>query len=166
MGSDQRWCQARLAQRVEHQTKDLAVAGSTPVPTPQAENLLHGMESIPSSPKAADVCAIGRRHGQAYCSSGLSNNRPSGGSCDEPAAIVLPWRGSTAECHVVRGYRFHRLPASGSGCLATRDWGYCPAAKSLDETAANRRARGGSNTLRTRTCDRLTFRRPTAFSRQ
>ena len=28
--------------------------------------------------------------------------------------------GSMAECHVVRGYRFHRLPASGNGCLATR----------------------------------------------
>jgi len=29
-------------------------------------------------------------------------------------------RGSTAECHVVRGYRFHRPSASGNGCLATR----------------------------------------------
>ena len=33
--------------------------------------------------------------------------------------------GSTAECHVVRGYRFHRPSASGSGCLATRI-GACP----------------------------------------
>ena len=30
----------RLAQWVEHQTMNLAVTGSTPVPTPQAENLL------------------------------------------------------------------------------------------------------------------------------
>ena len=72
-------------------------------------------------------------------------------------------RGSTAECHVVRGYRFHRPSASDSGCPATRV-GACPGD---DEPDGSCRAAAGfvdaQTTLRICTCDRRWFRRPTAL---
>ena len=50
----------RLAQWVEHQTDNLAVAGSTPVPTPQAANLHQTLKAFEQSPREADDRSIGR----------------------------------------------------------------------------------------------------------
>jgi hypothetical protein len=109
----------------------------------------------------------------------IGHRRPTTGS-DEDSGQSVPWgglrwnrrstglrlpRGSTAECHVVRGYRFHRPPASGSGCWATRP----RALPGGDEPGGNGRAAAGhvdaQTTLRTCTCDRRWLRRPTAFAR-
>ena len=143
---------------VEHQTITLAVAGSTSVPTPQAENLL------PSGPREAGQRVIGHRRpaiGGAE-DSGHSVHGAGPGGIDVQGSMRLP-RGSTAECHVVRGYRFHRPTASGSGCLATRP----RALPGGDEPGGNCRAAAGyvdaQTTLRTCTCDRRWFRRPTAL---
>ena len=48
--------------------------------------------------------------------------------------------GNTAECHVVRGYRFHRPSVSGSGCLATRVGVLSPTATSQAEPAVQPKA--------------------------
>ena len=70
----------RLAQWVEHQTVNLAVTGSTPVPTPQAENLLptrpEGGGPMCDRPPAAERPAA--RGFRADCSWGSArrNRRP------------------------------------------------------------------------------------------
>ena len=160
MGSDRWSCQVRLAQWLEHQTDNLAVTGSTPVPTPQAENL------PPSGPREAGQRVIGHRRPATGGAEDSGHSVPWGGSrrnrrLGEHAAAG----GSTAECHVVRGYRFHRPSASGNGCLATRP----RALPRGDEPGGNCRAAAGyvdaQTTLRTWTCDRRWFRRLMAFVR-
>ena len=71
--------------------------------------------------------------------------------------------GSTAKCHVVRGYRYHRPSVSGNGCPAIRI-GACPG---TEKPVGNCRAADGyvnaQTTLRICTCDCQWIRRPTAL---
>jgi hypothetical protein len=143
MGSDRKPCQREVSSTVEHQTKNLAVTGSTPVPTPRALT------------KPATNAARGRR-ANVRSAAGVRAVRRFVPKCDGAG-------GGTSECPVVRGYRFCLPSVDGSGCPATcggarpvgnKPNGSCRAADGLAETEA---------ALRTRTCDRRWFRRPTAL---
>ena len=102
--------------------------------------------------------------GERPAASRIPGSLPMGRLPEESAPDGTPTAGgSTAECHVVRGYRFHRPSASGSGCPATCV-GACPGGDKPDGSC--RAAEGyvdAQTTLRTRTCDRRWSRRPTAL---
>ncbi len=130
MGSDRRSCQVRLAQWLEHQTVNLAVTGSTPVPTPQAENL------PPSGPREAGQRVIGHQ-------------RPATGGAEDSGQSV-PWggfrRNRRLARHAAAEWQHGRVPcsawiplplASGKRQRMPGDspQGFAPAATSQAETA-------------------------------
>ena len=84
---------------VEHQTVNLAVTGSTPVPTPQARKGL-----LQAAPEAGQ-CVIGHRRpsDQQRENSGHTACKAVPGGIDAQGSIPVLSGGSTAECHVVRG---------------------------------------------------------------
>ncbi len=164
MGSDEGRYRAWLAQWVEHQTMNLAVTGSTPVPTPRAEHPLLDAKASTMKPDGG-----GRSYGWPMTRVGASSRRSlddrlCAGSQDEPGKMVLPcrWQHIWMPCSTWIPLR----PAFGTaaGNAGRHAVGAMVlTVKSLAEAAADRSACRCSNALRTRMCDRLTSRHLTAF---
>ena len=164
MGSDEGRYRAWLAQWVEHQTMNLAVTGSTPVPTPRAEHPLLDAKASTMKPDGG-----GRSYGRPTTRVGASSrwsldDRLCAGSQDEPGKMVLTcrWQHIWMPCSTWIPLR----PAFGTaaGNAGRHAVGAMVlTVKSLAEAAADRSVCRCSNALRTRMCDRLTSRHLTAF---
>ena len=120
---------------VEHQTDNLAVTGSTPVPTPQAKHLLR------CGPREAGQRVIGHRR--------VSDRRRRGFRAEPGGIVALPGTrlpcGSMAECHVVRGYRFHRPEGTRQWMLGDSRWALARRRRAGRKLLCRRRLCGSSN---------------------
>ncbi len=130
MGSDRRSCQpcVTVSSVVEHQTVNLAVAGSTPVPRPQAENLLQAARGRRANVRSAtgERAAGGVEESGPSPSSGSRRNRRKLGTPSRVAA-----RATAMQC-VDTASTGLRQAATDVGRLAS---GLAPAATSPMEVA-------------------------------
>jgi hypothetical protein len=101
----------RLAQRIEHQTKDLAVTGSTPVPP-------RGRKPAPTRPEEG----------------GPTSDRPPAGVCRRFVRLASPLLAARPSAMQCADTEFAGHGPNGRGCSATRA-GSSPATTSRAEAA-------------------------------
>ena len=131
--------------RTEHQP-----VGSQPTPETRKRYrpLARGRRALDRSAPVGDACLPGRVSFENHLRMGEERTL---------AQRHVSGRGSTNECHEVRGYRFLSPLASGRRSAATRHRTQCRQAVTTRPT--NRRQPEAQASLRIPTCDRLTSRR-------
>ena len=152
---------SKVSSEVEHQTANLAVAGSTPVPNRRLERVgSTGRESVHHEARGRWSFVRSAAVGLFRPDQSISKTDKAGRS-----RTVIGGQtdgGSMNRGHVVCGYRGCGSPTDGGGNWPLRV-GPCTSTHELVKPAGNRRPRLLKQHSASCACDRRAYRRPKAF---